>query len=109
MRPHGEWARPGVACQGWLEMDSESARRLLGVPPGASRQDVEQAFRALAKTQHPDRGGDADRFAALLAARKLLLNSDRSRPHSVIGVRRSERWIRQLRRLLTRRRHRRVN
>lgn len=49
------------------------ARRRLGVGEWASPEEIEQAFRRLMKTAHPDAGGDADRARALVEARDLLL------------------------------------
>ncbi|MGH8910117.1 MAG: J domain-containing protein [Egibacteraceae bacterium] len=54
-------------------MSPDRARRLLAVPPDAARDEIERAFRRLARVHHPDRGGDAGRFAELVAAREVLL------------------------------------
>jgi hypothetical protein len=48
------------------------ARRLLDVAPSASLDALKGAFRQLAKTAHPDAGGDDKRFKALVEARTLL-------------------------------------
>jgi hypothetical protein len=37
-------------------------RDVLDVPPGATREQIEQAYRRLRSLHHPDRGGDASRF-----------------------------------------------
>ena len=42
---------------------------VLGVAPQASREGVEIAYRELARTLHPDAGGDHDRMARLNRAR----------------------------------------
>ncbi|CAN5820080.1 hypothetical protein BH23ACT8_BH23ACT8_21740 [soil metagenome] len=49
------------------------ARRLLGVPLGADRAAVTRAYRGMARRAHPDAGGDPAAFAALVAARRVLL------------------------------------
>src|SRR5579884_1873689 len=49
------------------------ALRLLGLAPGASDKQVESAFRKAARRHHPDVGGDAERFRAILDARNFLL------------------------------------
>jgi len=41
---------------------------VLGVDKAADRKAITNAFRALAKTHHPDAGGDADTFKRLRAA-----------------------------------------
>ncbi|HEY4376586.1 MAG TPA: J domain-containing protein [Acidimicrobiales bacterium] len=56
-------------------MDVTLARALLGVSPGAASAQVDQAFRILARQEHPDRGGDAGRFQLLVEARDLLRRS----------------------------------
>ncbi|VTU30589.1 Small T antigen [Variovorax sp. PBL-H6] len=54
-------------------MDTAAARELLGVPPNATSTDIDDAFRRLASSAHPDRGGDHDAMANLLQAREVLL------------------------------------
>jgi hypothetical protein len=48
------------------------ARDALGVAPGASPEALKAAFRAKARTAHPDAGGDPERFRALVEARTRL-------------------------------------
>ena len=45
---------------------------VLGLRPGATRQEVTEAFRRFALAHHPDRGGDPARFQAGLAAYQRL-------------------------------------
>ncbi len=55
------------------------AHDLLGVTPDATRAHVTAAFRRFALTNHPDRGGDPDRFrAGLEAYRRLLREAGRT-------------------------------
>lgn len=44
----------------------------LGVEPGATGDEIRQAFRSLSKTHHPDAGGDAERFKAISQAYQIL-------------------------------------
>lgn len=53
-------------------MQRDEARRLLGVAPGTPVAEIERAFRRRASIAHPDRGGDAESFRRLVAARSLL-------------------------------------
>lgn len=48
---------------------------VLGVPPLASAEEIESAFRALAKKHHPDNGGDPAQFAEITAARAQVLGA----------------------------------
>ena len=47
---------------------------VLEVSPGASSAEIRQAFHALAKTQHPDAGGDVEHFSELHRAWEVLKN-----------------------------------
>lgn len=54
-------------------IDAKTARRLLGVKPGADAGALTAAFRDAARRTHPDRpGGDAEAFRAVLEAYRLL-------------------------------------
>jgi hypothetical protein len=46
---------------------------ILGVPPDASPDEINAAFRSLAAKHHPDRGGSHARFAEISAARDQAL------------------------------------
>jgi hypothetical protein len=46
---------------------------VLGLKAGASRDDIEAKFRALAKLHHPDMGGNASEFHRLQRARERAL------------------------------------
>lgn len=48
---------------------------LLDIAPGATRDELRQAFRRLAKQHHPDRGGDRSTFEAVRDAYDVLLAS----------------------------------
>lgn len=64
-------------------MEEAAARRLLGVRAGATRTEVETAFRLLAMSTHPDRGGEAGAFRAVVDARRALMSP---RPRRVTPV-----------------------
>jgi len=46
---------------------------VLGVQPSATEEQVQSAFRNLAREHHPDLGGDPVRFQQLVTARDALL------------------------------------
>jgi hypothetical protein len=48
---------------------------LLGVSPDATSEEIEKAFRAKAKTNHPDVGGDNDTMQLLNKAKKEMLEA----------------------------------
>ncbi len=74
-------------------MDRDSAARLLGVPAGASPEQVESAFRARVRLGHPDRfppgsdaGADATRaMQALTEARRTLVAPSPARAGRAAG------------------------
>lgn len=54
-------------------MDDRDPRAVLGLPPDATRDDAQRAFRRLAKVTHPDAGGDAARFRVVAGAWEALI------------------------------------
>jgi hypothetical protein len=76
-RPEGEenrFGRRGRPRKAPPEGDPRTrAFALLDLPDGASRAEIEKAFRAKIKRAHPDHGGSAEQAAALNDARDLLL------------------------------------
>ena len=46
----------------------DDPRAVLGLPPDATRDEAQRAFRRLAKQTHPDAGGDSFAFRAVAGA-----------------------------------------
>jgi hypothetical protein len=63
------------AFTGFVALPSNSAWDALGVKPGASREEVERAFREKARVMHPDVGGSTEAMARLNEARAAALRS----------------------------------
>lgn len=63
----------GQAFTGYLQLEAPAVEwwTVLGVKPNATLDDVEDAFRRLAKDAHPDVGGSHDRMARLTEARAI--------------------------------------
>ena len=53
-------------------MSAHEARAVLGVEDGATRADIETAYRRLMQRAHPDHGGTSGLAAQLNAARDML-------------------------------------
>ena len=74
-RAAGDGAGPGAGtAPGGAGMTVEEARSVLGVGPGASREDIEQAWRKVMKSAHPDQGGSDWLAAKVNQAKELLLS-----------------------------------
>ena len=58
---------------------------ILGVPHGAPGFQIKEAWRKLAKTLHPDAGGDAARFAEARLASDILLDEAKRREYDATG------------------------
>lgn len=55
---------------------SASPYEVLGVPAGATDEDLRRAYRRLLRETHPDTGGDPQRFIAVQAAWERIGNAD---------------------------------
>lgn len=58
----------------FAEMTSQEAYQILGLEPGASQEEIHQAWRRLIKGVHPDSGGSAFLASKINAARDVLLD-----------------------------------
>lgn len=59
----------------------------LGVPRDASQEDIKKAFRKLAMTHHPDKGGDPNEFQRINEAYEVLSNPDKRLEYDNPGIR----------------------
>jgi hypothetical protein len=67
--PSGAGAAPGAAGT----LNREQAYAILGLPPGATAEEVRDAHRRLMQKMHPDRGGSTYLAALINQARDLLV------------------------------------
>ena len=58
---------------------------LLGIERGASAQDIKRAFRRAAMKNHPDKGGDPERFKAVGEAYEVLSDPQRRQLYDRFG------------------------
>jgi hypothetical protein len=62
------------SASGFEGMSRKEAYQILGLEPGASQQEIHQAWRRLIKGVHPDHGGSAFLTAKINAAKDVLLD-----------------------------------
>jgi DnaJ family protein A protein 2 len=58
-------------------VDNEKLYQILGIDKSASEQDVKKAYRRLAMTHHPDKGGTAEKFSEIQRAYEVLGNTEK--------------------------------
>merc|ERR1719199_1660096 len=74
------FAKPAPSAQAG-ELDGENLYDLLGVAPTASLMDIRMKFRQLVVTEHPEKGGDAKKFAKLNKAYGVLSDQEKRRQY----------------------------
>lgn len=71
------WRQPRPASPQQDTPEDSAARRLLGVGPDATADEIRRAYRTKMAHSHPDRGGSHNEAARLTAARDRLLKKKR--------------------------------
>ncbi|CAG9319855.1 unnamed protein product [Blepharisma stoltei] len=67
------------------EVDNTRFYTLLGVDKSISCADVKKAFRQLAKTKHPDKGGDPKEFQEITHAAEILSDPEKRKVYDRYG------------------------
>ena len=62
-----------------------SPYEILGVPKGASPDEVKKAYRSLARQHHPDGGGDEAKFKEIQGAYDVLSDPDKRKRYDTFG------------------------
>lgn len=58
---------------------------LLGVTPDASVEDIKKAYKRAALKEHPDKGGDEEKFKKISKAHRILTDEDKRRIYDQSG------------------------
>lgn len=58
---------------------------ILGVQPNASQEDIRKAYRKAAITNHPDKGGDPEKFKEISNAYQVLSDEEKRRRYDQVG------------------------
>ena len=59
--------------------------KILGVLRGADEGTIKRAYRKLSLENHPDKGGDADKFAEISSAYEVLSDSEKRKTYDRYG------------------------
>ena len=59
--------------------------KLLNVSKGSSDSEIKKSYRKLAKENHPDKGGDSEKFKQIAEAYEVLSNKDKRTQYDTFG------------------------
>ena len=60
--------------------------KILGIAKNATEKDIKKAYRKLALTHHPDRGGDEEKFKKISGAYEILKNKEKRKIYDQHGM-----------------------
>jgi DnaJ family protein A protein 2 len=86
----GMGGHPGMQRQS-KPVDTSEYYDLLGVSKNATETEIKKAFRKKAMKEHPDRGGDAEKFKKISEAYETLADSDKRQLYDRHGKEGAER------------------
>lgn len=75
----------GMPGRGSQSPDTMEYYNLLGVSRDAEDQEIKKAFRKKAMKEHPDRGGDAEKFKKISEAYEVLIDSEKRELYNKYG------------------------
>jgi len=68
------------------QVDNEALYKALGVSKTASDSEIKKAYRKLAVTHHPDKGGDENKFKEINAAYQVLSDPEKKKTYDQHGL-----------------------
>jgi len=84
--PGGMPGGHGPHSRGGGDVDTEAFYEELGVSKNATEREIKKAWRKLARTHHPDRGGDPELFKKKEAAYDVLSNPEKRKLYDQGGI-----------------------
>ena len=78
-------ARGGRGPREEKPIDNEKFYKILGVEKTASIDDIKRAFKKKALREHPDKGGDAEKFKELAVAYEVLSDPEKRKNYDSFG------------------------
>jgi len=67
-------------------VDNDKLYAVLGVPKDAEESEIRKAYKKLALKNHPDKGGDPDKFKEISAAAEILCDADKRKIYDEQGL-----------------------
>lgn len=67
------------------DVDTKKYYDLIGVPKTASTDEIKKAFRKKALKEHPDKGGDPEKFKELTVAYEVLCDNEKRQLYDQYG------------------------
>jgi len=66
-------------------VDNSRFYEMIGVEKTASSDEIKKAFRKKALKEHPDKGGDPDKFKELTVAYEVLMDAEKRKTYDKYG------------------------
>lgn len=67
------------------EIDTEKFYKIVGVEKNATLDEIKKAFKKQALKQHPDKGGDVEKFKELSVAYEVLSDPEKRKNYDRYG------------------------
>lgn len=87
--PFDEGGHPGMGGMGRPPREAADTQELydvLGVEKKSSASQIKKAYYALARVEHPDKGGDPEKFKKIQAAYEVLKDEDKRKKYDEYGL-----------------------